>query len=793
MKMKTRLKKILAKAAVFTAMFVPAVFTAVMPVAATSTLQQTFKVTAYYNGEWYEGVSQWEYDGIGISGGRSRDYFWLHRTWYNEDQAGYVPIGGEWDNMGMGWSYGYTFKCEDKTSGRTIGTQTVKKSSNTMTAFDGTTNVYYNNGTEWTLTQGHTYKITAYVLNGDVETASYGEVWITIPICTPASHDVKYDLSGGYYSSSVSYSSESKSPIAVQAAEYTDPISQSMMQLNAKSNDSNVATYAINQSGNYMLPDDGEYAFRNRNNGNLYLHGKEAYANDNKRDLTLRSSIWGRGIWYLERYKNTEYYYIINKTSGYALMASGSSASVYPQSKGNGAFLWRFVNAGSGYVAIQNNQYGSYLSTNGLYENGGINLSWNSGWTSNQWSFVTQATGTSAVRTKRQDTNFYVPEKAPAKTGYTFQYWSCSAGGNYYAGQSYNRNQRGGTVTMTAQYTPNKYTVYYESNISGQKKTSTDTATYDQNYLTKSCMFTRTGYTFTGWNTKPDGSGTDWTSWINQPWKWTYTNDVTLYAQWRPNSYTIQYVGNGNTGGSMDPQAVSYDQSATLTKNKFVRDAVKDKENTNKSHERGDFVSWNTKADGSGTKYTDQQKILNLTATDGDVITLYAQWDDAPTLEVSDNAYEQDTNVTVGDMIKDKHNVQSSDDKEDGNMLSKVKIDKIVYPDGTVVNSPKSDVKLKTDESVFVDDENKNQIPIKVTYSVTDSYGHKVSKTTNISLITLREPEEDDSPDDIDNESPKVYNRYIGKGYEWSIDNNSVWDTDSEYQDALNKALEKAK
>ena len=36
--------------------------------------------------------------------------------------------------------------------------------------------------------------------------------------------------------------------------------------------------------------------------------------------------------------------------------------------------------------------------------------------------------------------------------------------------------------------------------------------------------------------------------------------------------------------------------------------------------------SWNTKPDGSGVSYSDEEEILNLTSTDGDVIKLYAQW-----------------------------------------------------------------------------------------------------------------------------------------------------------------------
>ena len=41
------------------------------------------------------------------------------------------------------------------------------------------------------------------------------------------------------------------------------------------------------------------------------------------------------------------------------------------------------------------------------------------------------------------------------------------------------------------------------------------------------------------------------------------------------------------------------------------------------------FINWNTSADGSGTTYTDEELVNNLTAVDGDEINLYAQWESA--------------------------------------------------------------------------------------------------------------------------------------------------------------------
>lgn len=62
------------------------------------------------------------------------------------------------------------------------------------------------------------------------------------------------------------------------------------------------------------------------------------------------------------------------------------------------------------------------------------------------------------------------------------------------------------------------------------------TATYDTNFTPAANGFSRTGYTFNGWNESANGSGTAWTAGTAK--KYTATNAITLYAQWKINSYT---------------------------------------------------------------------------------------------------------------------------------------------------------------------------------------------------------------------------------------------------------------
>ena len=77
------------------------------------------------------------------------------------------------------------------------------------------------------------------------------------------------------------------------------------------------------------------------------------------------------------------------------------------------------------------------------------------------------------------------------------------------------------------------YTVTYDRNGADSGKTTDNTAYATGTTATvKANGYTRNGYTFTGWNTKADGSGTPYKTgdWI------TMSGSVILYAQWTRNS-----------------------------------------------------------------------------------------------------------------------------------------------------------------------------------------------------------------------------------------------------------------
>ena len=75
-------------------------------------------------------------------------------------------------------------------------------------------------------------------------------------------------------------------------------------------------------------------------------------------------------------------------------------------------------------------------------------------------------------------------------------------------------------------------------NNTAKPGTTTTTATANQ--------FTRTGYTFTGWNTKADGTGTAYHAGATIAYPAEGTT-LTLYAQWKVSSHTVTFDANGGS------------------------------------------------------------------------------------------------------------------------------------------------------------------------------------------------------------------------------------------------------
>lgn len=112
------------------------------------------------------------------------------------------------------------------------------------------------------------------------------------------------------------------------------------------------------------------------------------------------------------------------------------------------------------------------------------------------------------------------------------------------------------------------------------------------------------GYRFDGWYTAPDG-GNKYD--FNTP----LTGNVTVYAHWIGNGYTVRFAGNGATGGGTPDQAFQYNIGQNLHRNGFTRDGYT-------------FTGWK-RADNQQA-YGDGQWVTNLTTQPNGIVTMVAQW-----------------------------------------------------------------------------------------------------------------------------------------------------------------------
>jgi len=119
--------------------------------------------------------------------------------------------------------------------------------------------------------------------------------------------------------------------------------------------------------------------------------------------------------------------------------------------------------------------------------------------------------------------------------------------------------------------------------------------------------FSRSGYTFTRWDTATSGVTTSYTD--SQTITLSYNLTATLYAIWTAQSQTITYGNNGGSG-SISNQTANTDASVTLNSGSAFS-------------KNGYFLSrWDTATAGNGTSYSKSQ-VITMPAGGLD---LYAIW-----------------------------------------------------------------------------------------------------------------------------------------------------------------------
>ena len=182
-------------------------------------------------------------------------------------------------------------------------------------------------------------------------------------------------------------------------------------------------------------------------------------------------------------------------------------------------------------------------------------------WTANQYTVTLDSNGGGAV-TPSTVTATYDQSlnnlPVPKRLRYVFSGWyDAQAGGKQYVdgnGNSTARYDKTENCTLYAQWQEAPIcTVTFDPN--GGTLTGAATSSEQQNApITQPADPTRTGHTFTGWYQDPA---------CTQPWDFDdwVTGDMTLYAGWRANSYTISFDTDG--GSNIGHITQDYDTAIT--------------------------------------------------------------------------------------------------------------------------------------------------------------------------------------------------------------------------------------
>lgn len=226
-------------------------------------------------------------------------------------------------------------------------------------------------------------------------------------------------------------------------------------------------------------------------------------------------------------------------------------------------------------------------------------------------------TGAPASQTKVHGKTLTLREGVPTRasetvdnitTSYTFKGWALDGDATtakYQPGGAYTTNA---SDTLYAVWvdtsTITSYDVVYNS--MGGTAVSEQTKPKGSSITLRSTIPTKTGYTFSTWNTKSEGTGTSYA-----PSATYSTNaDLCLYAIWTPWSHTVQFNANGGSG-----------VPSSFTKTTDVESILSETEPTRAGYI---FKEWNTAADGNGTTYYPGNPYEYV--KNGGTVTLYAIW-----------------------------------------------------------------------------------------------------------------------------------------------------------------------
>ena len=390
---------------------------------------------------------------------------------------------------------------------------------------------------------------------------------------------------------------------------------------------------------NYKIVDNGDYFIQSGLNSSRYLHDYDCSAENGAKVCTFQG--YGANakqcIWTFERYKNTPYYYIINKYNGKALNLSGdgpgdlSGQTVEMWTQLNAAnenqsdFLWYFKDAGDGYVTICNKYTDKALDIPNGEDNDNVKLQQYTpnGTASQKFKLVNNSQVYFPTREKYTGSNVYINSATPVKKGCKFLGWNTKEDGSgkiYQPGDLYDVNQDGGNVTLYAQWEKEKYTATVKLNGGSYNGSTKDftISKYPGEEISVGAP-TRSKHNFAGYKLTMDNNDGDAPTSVTQSASGfkgiMQMGNFTLNAQWTPWKHTVRYDANAKNDTSV--KGIPASQSKTANVDIKLSSGVPTRNGYT-------FLGWNTQADGNGTAYA-----AGATYThdqDGGTVTLYAKW-----------------------------------------------------------------------------------------------------------------------------------------------------------------------
>ena len=241
--------------------------------------------------------------------------------------------------------------------------------------------------------------------------------------------------------------------------------------------------------------------------------------------------------------------------------------------------------------------------------------------------------------------------------------------------------------------------------------------------------------------------------------EYNLTRNTIMYAIWdgeiKPITYSIHFDGNGATAGEMADIQAKYDEQVTLPDNAFVR-----------TTDWGDstFMGWNRTADTKTIEFSNQDIVSNLSTVDGDVVILYAIWDDCPEITAKDRYFtlqEAQNGIITEEKLLE---TASADDDIDTDINDKIYV-KYYFENEWKQFTTKGSSLIK--------------------YEVIDSSGNVSNCTAKVYIVDTTAQEVDD----------KRYARFINERYynksfeEGGLEDNSIWKL-PEYAEVLEDAMQ---